>query len=75
MEEQSTGNYDWIKLFKDDSRSGQHSPDIADFTGPIEVKAGQNGLRGTFVTRDVKAGDLLVSRSPMGLFYPEEAAE
>ncbi len=61
VEEQGTGNYDWLKLFQD-SEKGYHSPDIADFTGPVEVKKGQNGLRGTFVTRDVKAGDMLVSR-------------
>ncbi len=68
MEEQSTGNYDWLKLFKD-SEKGCHSPDVADFTGPIEVKKGQNGLRGTFVTRDVKAGELLVSIIYLPVFF------
>ncbi len=66
MEEQRTGNYDWIKLFRD-SQTDLYSPDIADFTGPIEVRAGLNGLRGTYATRDVKAGELLVSSYPYAL--------
>lgn len=64
IEEQSTGNYDWLRLYKD-SKKGPFSPDVADFTGPIEIKAGPNGVRGTFVSRNVKAGELLVSpRAP-----------
>lgn len=63
IEEQGTGNYDWVKLFTSKESKGSFVADIADFTGPIEIKTGQNDLRGTFATRDVKAGELLVSPS------------
>ncbi len=61
MEELATGNYEWEMLYGEAGRNPICSPDIADFTGPVEVKTGDNGLRGTFVTRDVKVGELLVS--------------
>lgn len=61
IEEQNTGNYDWLKLYMESKKGPYYSPDIADFTGPVEVKRNSKGLRGTFVTRDVKAGELLVS--------------
>ncbi|KLO07467.1 hypothetical protein SCHPADRAFT_894622 [Schizopora paradoxa] len=63
IEEQNTGNYDWLQLFKD-GKNVNFSPDIADFTGPIEVKTNSNGLRGTYVTRDVKVGELLMFHKP-----------
>lgn len=59
IEEQTTGNFDWNAIFRG-AQSPHYSPDVADFTGPVEVKVGSNGMRGTFVTRDVKAGELLV---------------
>ncbi len=61
IEEQSTGNYNWDKLFVEKSQRPLGPIDVADFTGPLEVKTGATGLRGTFVTRDVKVGELLVS--------------
>ncbi len=65
IEEQSTGKYDWDKFFVESSRKPLDPLDIADFTGPLEVKTGTTGLRGTFVTRDVKVGELLVSDFPV----------
>ncbi|KLO07472.1 hypothetical protein SCHPADRAFT_945254 [Schizopora paradoxa] len=64
VEEQSTGIYDWLKLYKEDDKKESFSPDIADFTGPVEVKKNANGLRGTYVTRDVKTGELLMFHKP-----------
>ncbi len=61
IQEQATGDYDWGKLHREAHEADLYSPDIADFTGPLEVRTGINGLRGTFVTRDVKVGELLVS--------------
>ena len=65
IEEQGTGNYEWLKLYKS-AEKGLFSPDIADYTGPVEVKSEADGYRGTYVTRDVKAGELLVSFLRLG---------
>ncbi|KLO07469.1 hypothetical protein SCHPADRAFT_932417 [Schizopora paradoxa] len=64
IEEQNTGNYDWLKLHMESKKGLYYSPDIADFTGPVEVKTNAKGLRGTFVTRDVRAGELLMFHKP-----------
>ncbi|KLO04133.1 hypothetical protein SCHPADRAFT_947939 [Schizopora paradoxa] len=71
IEEQSTGNYDWLKLYKGAEKES-FSPDIADYTGPVEVKSDSNGLRGTYVTRDVKAGELLMFHKPSVLLSPSD---
>lgn len=61
-EEQTSGTFDWVRLFKE-AKGPLYCPDIGDFVGPIEVgfREGPQKLRGTFVSRDVKAGELLVS--------------
>lgn len=60
--EQTSGNYDWLKLFKEGG--AYHRPDVANYVGPVEVREreGAPDVRGLFTTRDVKAGELLVSR-------------
>ncbi|KLO07474.1 hypothetical protein SCHPADRAFT_909449 [Schizopora paradoxa] len=74
IEEQTTGNYDWPKLYTND-KNANFSPDIADFTGPIEVKYDPSGLRGTYVTRDVKAGELLIFHKPSFCLSAAEIAK
>ena len=56
------GRYDIVELLKQ-TRSPGSRPDVAPYTGPVEVKPRPSNPRrlGLFVTRDVNAGDLLVS--------------
>lgn len=62
MKEENTGEFDWCMLFKETQRD-RARPDVADYRGPVEVRTPSNGtgIRGMFTTRDVKAGELLVS--------------
>lgn len=62
QQEHELGNYDWAELCRC-SRQSTFRPDIANYNGPIEVRKidCMNGQRGMFVTRDVEAGELLVS--------------
>ncbi|KLO12650.1 hypothetical protein SCHPADRAFT_941025 [Schizopora paradoxa] len=64
MEEQTTGNFDWDSILVQ-SQNPSYSIDIGNFTGPVEVKTGRDGSRGTFVTRDVEAGELLMFHKPL----------
>lgn len=56
------GRYDIVELLKE-TRSPGSRPDVAPYTGPVEVKPRPSNQRrlGLFATRDVHAGDLLVS--------------
>ena len=66
--EQTTGDYKWAALFKEWQVKYRKDSipiprlDIADYIGPIEVRAMDNrgGGRGVFATRDIKSGELLV---------------
>ncbi|KAH8119843.1 hypothetical protein DFH11DRAFT_11798 [Phellopilus nigrolimitatus] len=73
MHESSTGEYDWCLLFRESQRPAAR-PDVADYTGPVEVKkrSGLKGVRGVFVTRDVKIGELLMVSKPIASDYPED---
>jgi hypothetical protein len=71
--EQSSGAYQWDLLFKkwqSNYRVGSlpiPRLDIADYIGPVEVRAmmGRGGGRGVAATRDIKCGEVLVcSRTP-----------
>ncbi|KLO07473.1 hypothetical protein SCHPADRAFT_1001647 [Schizopora paradoxa] len=71
MEERTTGDYDWLKLYKGAEKKS-FSPDIADYTGPVEVKNDSDGLRGTYLTREVKAGELLMFHKPSVRLSPSD---
>lgn len=66
--ERARGEYNWLELYR---RSQQlpYRPDIADYQGPVEIRQSTTleGQRGMFVTRDVQAGELLVSM--ISLFF------
>ncbi|TDL25388.1 hypothetical protein BD410DRAFT_837570 [Rickenella mellea] len=61
LREQLSGQYDWSSLFRETHSATGHV-EMAEFTGPIQVRGIKNvgGGRGVFVTRDVKAGELLI---------------
>lgn len=61
IRERDTGIYDWCSLFNQAQEASAHI-DVADYVGPIEVRRRKKGgIRGTFATRDIKIGELLVS--------------
>ena len=67
--ESERGEYDWAELY----RQVQHKPirlDVASYRGPVEIKESPSlkGQLGVFVTRDVKAGELLVCASTTTYF-------
>jgi tetratricopeptide (TPR) repeat protein len=57
-----SGDYDWVRIFRT-CQHAQEAVDIADFVGPVRASKlpADEGGRGMVTTRDVKAGDLLVS--------------
>ncbi|TDL25406.1 hypothetical protein BD410DRAFT_638723 [Rickenella mellea] len=61
LHEQLSGEYDWDSIFQQ-SQASSEQVEMAEFTGPIQVRDvnGVGGGRGMFVTRDVKAGELLM---------------
>ncbi|CAE6500610.1 unnamed protein product [Rhizoctonia solani] len=63
--EQEQGNYDWFSLSKiaDEINGSRQILDVADFVGPVKVTQMRavGGGRGLVTTRDVLAGELLVS--------------
>ncbi|WVQ81853.1 hypothetical protein IAT38_003980 [Cryptococcus sp. DSM 104549] len=58
--ERNEGRFDWLAMLEAVHESGTPSLDVADFTGPVEVRATAEGGWGLFVTRDVKRGELLL---------------
>lgn len=65
IQERSIGNYDWCSLFQQAQKEATRV-DAAEFIGPLEVRKlnKQGRIRGTYATRDIAVGDLLVSSSP-----------
>lgn len=62
LRERNAGTYDWFSHYKNAMKTTPPRLDIASYQGPVEVRVpeGGEGPRGMFVTRDVKAGELLV---------------
>ena len=61
IRERDTGSYDWPAMCYALLDPTSQCLDIASYRGPVEVKVPKDGPRGVFVTRNVKAGELLVS--------------
>ncbi|KLO10059.1 hypothetical protein SCHPADRAFT_537606 [Schizopora paradoxa] len=72
-EDQVSGNFDWDRLCKE-AKGRSYSPDIGDFVGPVEVgvRNGPIEMRGMFVTRDVKIGEILIFEKPIPPCYYKE---
>lgn len=63
LQEEEFGTYSWRSLFKR-LQEGE-MPEMADYTGPVRVAAmGSKGI-GLVVTREVKAGELLLVCNPL----------
>ncbi|TDL25417.1 hypothetical protein BD410DRAFT_896296 [Rickenella mellea] len=74
--EQSTSCYNWKDIFLT-SQDPSADIDVAEFTGPIEVRKseGMGGGRGVFVTRSVQVGELLIVSKPISLIYTRKLPE
>ncbi|KAH8102867.1 hypothetical protein BXZ70DRAFT_969358 [Cristinia sonorae] len=71
VREATTGEYDWFGLHQATWLSIVR-PEIASYTGPVQVKTSKKGLRGVFLTRAVKAGELLVLSKPIASCFTED---
>ncbi|THH28831.1 hypothetical protein EUX98_g5351 [Antrodiella citrinella] len=74
LQETVTGVYKWDSIYSG-SRGPASRPDIASFQGSVEVVTPPHGRRGLFVTRNVKAGELLLVSKPIVSYYPEDNPE
>ncbi|THH33018.1 hypothetical protein EUX98_g1219 [Antrodiella citrinella] len=73
LKEAATAAYDWLAMYKQ-SQGPASRLDVTSYQGPVEARLPTkgNGPRGLFVTRDVKAGELLVVSKPIASYYPED---
>ena len=71
--EQEQGLYDWEGMLKK-AKSGITDSDHADYVGPIEVKDCQDTKcgRGSFVTKDVEPGELLLVEKAFSAAFAKE---
>ncbi|KAK7469009.1 hypothetical protein VKT23_003505 [Stygiomarasmius scandens] len=70
-EELHHGRFEWARIYAESLKS-PHIQHIADFRGPIEVKAlaGRGGGRGIVAPADIRVGQLLVVEKPFASVYP-----
>ncbi|KDQ14983.1 hypothetical protein BOTBODRAFT_174183 [Botryobasidium botryosum FD-172 SS1] len=72
IHERETGEYDWGRMFRDAQIPG-NAIDAEEFIGPIKVgESARGGGRGIFVSKDIKAGDLLLVSKPVVVSFPQE---
>ena len=65
---ETKGEYDWVRIRKGLKTRPNSYLDVADYTGPVEVKVGRFG-KGLYTTKDVKAGDLLLVSKALQFVY------
>ncbi|PWW77309.1 hypothetical protein C7212DRAFT_351470 [Tuber magnatum] len=65
---ETKGEYDWVKIGKVLKTRHNSYLDVADYTGPVEVKVGKFG-KGLYTTKDVKVGDLLLVSKALQFVY------
>ncbi|KAH7399189.1 hypothetical protein DE146DRAFT_783222 [Phaeosphaeria sp. MPI-PUGE-AT-0046c] len=74
--EEQTGAYDFKALQREGKRLRPPYLDHATYIGPVEIKQTAHKGKGLFVTKTVKAGDLLLCEKAFALAYvPEEGEE
>lgn len=74
LAEQKTGEFDFKLLQAEAKKLRPPHLDHATYIGPIEVRQTASKGRGLFVTKDVKAGDLLLCEKAFAHCYaPEES--
>ena len=58
--EESRGDFDWTKLLRSVGSTEEYQLDCSNYYGPLEIRKVPLCGRGMFVSRDVKAGELLL---------------
>ncbi|PVH95834.1 hypothetical protein DM02DRAFT_689255 [Periconia macrospinosa] len=72
LSEQQTGVYDFRQLQIDATKLKPPTLDRATYIGPVEVRDAPGKGRGLFVTKAVKAGDLLLCEKAFGYVHAPE---
>lgn len=70
--EQKTGVYDFKQLQAEATRLRPPHLDHATYIGPVEIRQTESKGRGLFVTKPVKAGDLLLCEKAFGHAHADE---
>lgn len=73
--EQKSGVYNFKQLQENANTLRPPHLDHATYIGPVEVRQTKSKGRGLFVTRDVKAGDLLLCEKAFSHAYAEKDAD
>ncbi|CAI6336317.1 unnamed protein product [Periconia digitata] len=73
--EQQAGTYKFKQLQLDAKRLSIPQLDYATYVGPLEVRNSEGKGRGLFVTKAVKAGDLLICEKAFGYAHVAENSE
>jgi len=73
--EQSTGNYNFKLLQAEAKKLRPPHLDHATYIGPVEIRKTEGKGRGLFVTKAVKAGDLLLCEKAFSHAYTTESDE
>lgn len=72
VREQKTGDYNFNKLQAEAKKLHPPQLDHATYIGPIEVRQTKSKGRGMFVTKVVKAGDLLLCEKAFSTVYDDK---
>jgi len=72
VQEQKTGNYNFKRLQAEAKKFQPPQLDHASYNGPIEVRETESRGRGLFVTKAVKAGDLLLCEKAFSYAYADK---
>jgi hypothetical protein len=72
VQEQKTGDYDFKRLQAEGKKFRPPRLDHASYNGPIEVRETESRGRGLFVTKAVKAGDLLLCEKAFSYAYADK---
>lgn len=77
IREMKYGDYDWLSLFRKCMTQGSEQSyliDAADFIGPVKLDWVPGKGRGLLLTRDVRAGELLIVEKAIGVGFKGEDA-
>lgn len=77
LRELQHGDYDWLSIFHKSMTQAsdrRYLMEAADFIGPVKLKLAPGKGRGLFLTRDVRAGELLIVEKAIGVGFEGENA-
>ncbi|KAF0326683.1 TPR domain-containing protein [Colletotrichum asianum] len=71
LHEEATGEYTWNQMYKQ-AKATPPIIDCATYSSPVEVRVSPGRGNGLFITKAVKAGDLLLCEKAFGYCYADE---